>query len=79
MLQVCARSPCQWRLAAARAEYVAPGCMSNRAQCRLWGRLTFADESISIHRWFGKMIGICSLGHFGCHINNYIQLVRICR
>ena len=37
--------------------------------------LTRADESISIHRWFGKMIGICSLGHFFCHINNYIKLV----
>ena len=37
-----------------------------------------ADESISIHRWFGKMIGICSLGHVACHVNNYIKLVRVC-
>jgi len=36
-----------------------------------------ADESISIHRWFGKMIAICSLGHVLCHINNYVKLVAL--
>jgi len=36
-----------------------------------------ADESISIHRWFGKMIAICSLGHVFCHINNYVKLVAL--
>ena len=34
-----------------------------------------ADESISIHRWFGKVIAVCCLGHVACHVNNYIQLV----
>lgn len=34
-----------------------------------------ADESISLHRLFGGIIGIATVGHVGCHVNNYIQLV----
>lgn len=34
-----------------------------------------ADESISLHRMYGSVIGIAVVGHVACHMNNFVQLV----